>query len=575
MDQPLFFIDTNPDDEIKETIVVAPENVLGKEDPAIAEKRRKKKEMERNLSKFLFGAISADEGVDVGKDKEASEESDSDDSEGTSSDESVEDLDDVDIDNEVGDEDKEDVEIEEFEAQVDSEAGSEVNEDKEDIDGTDNTDSESDTENDAEKLPEDIYGNNLYLRGKKRKAAWKDDADEKVLVKDVAANFKKGLGKHGSKDESSEKYGKAVERKFISLVGEPSWAKLDQDAEQDSDEEFFRETTDLLDKGRVGDLKREIIEFRKLKDMNNETYNEGTVIRSTEFHPTSTVGLVAGLSGTASIFQVDGKFNPKIQTINFKDFPIKTAKFSVDGNEVIAGSQFHTYFYVYDMIAGKVIKIKSPRQIEEFSSQRFDISPDGKIIAFKGRFGSIHLVSARTKEYIRSIKMNDECQALKFSKSGAQLYTHGEGGEVYVWDTRSSLCVNKFVDDGCIAGSALAVNSSYLATGSSEGVVNIYNLAKIDKPNPSPDKVILNLTTQINQLRFNPTGEILALSSELKDTAIKLVHFPSKTVFSNFPGTLNLNKINSVDFSPGGGYLSLGNNKGAALLYRLKHYKDY
>jgi len=51
------------------------------------------------------------------------------------------------------------------------------------------------------------------------------------------------------------------------------------------------------------------------------------------------------------------------------------------------------------------------------------------------------------------------------------------------------LCVNKFVDDGCIAGSALAVNSSYLATGSSEGVVNIYNLAKIDKPNPSPDKV--------------------------------------------------------------------------------------
>ena len=57
---------------------------------------------------------------------------------------------------------------------------------------------------------------------------------------------------------------------------------------------------------------------------------------------------------------------------------------------------------------------------------------------------------------------------------------------------RSSLCVNKFVDDGCIAGSALAVNSSYLATGSSEGVVNIYNLAKIDKPNPSPDKVKKN-----------------------------------------------------------------------------------
>ena len=132
--------------------------------------------MKRNLSKFLFGAISADGGVDVGKDEEAPEESDSDDEEWTSSDESVKDLDDVDIDVEVGDEDKGDVEEEdkgdveeeEFDARVDSEAGFEVDEDKEDIDDTDNTDSESDTVNDAEKLPEDIYGNNLYLRNVKK-----------------------------------------------------------------------------------------------------------------------------------------------------------------------------------------------------------------------------------------------------------------------------------------------------------------------------------------------------------------------------------------------------------------------
>jgi hypothetical protein len=35
--------------------------------------------------------------------------------------------------------------------------------------------------------------------------------------------------------------------------------------------------------------------------------------RCCEFHPKATVGLVAGLSGTASLFQIDGKFNPKIQ----------------------------------------------------------------------------------------------------------------------------------------------------------------------------------------------------------------------------------------------------------------------
>jgi hypothetical protein len=46
------------------------------------------------------------------------------------------------------------------------------------------------------------------------------------------------------------------------------------------------------------------------------------------------------------------------------------------------------------------------------------------------------------------------------------------------------------IDDGCISGSALAVNRSYLATGSSEGVVNIYSLASINQANPKPDKVI-------------------------------------------------------------------------------------
>ena len=37
------------------------------------------------------------------------------------------------------------------------------------------------------------------------------------------------------------------------------------------------------------------------------------LFRCSEFHPSATVGLVAGLSGTASLFQIDGKMNPKIQ----------------------------------------------------------------------------------------------------------------------------------------------------------------------------------------------------------------------------------------------------------------------
>ena len=53
---------------------------------------------------------------------------------------------------------------------------------------------------------------------------------------------RKAAGKHGAKETSEEQYGKALERRFKSLVGEPDWAKLDRKEEEegDSDDEFFR-----------------------------------------------------------------------------------------------------------------------------------------------------------------------------------------------------------------------------------------------------------------------------------------------------------------------------------------------
>ena len=125
-------------------------------------------------------------------------------------------------------------------------------------------------------------------------------------------------------------------------------------------------------------------------------------------------------------------------------------------------------------------------------------------------------------------------------------------------------------------GTALDVSSSHLATGSSSGVVNIYNVNTLmASVSPKPEKAVLNLTTQIDNLRFNPSGEMLAMSSICKDTAVKILHLQTQTVFQNFPGTFSLGKVNSLAFSPGGGYMAVGNNKGASNLYRIAHYKNY
>jgi hypothetical protein len=67
------------------------------------------------------------------------------------------------------------------------------------------------------------------------------------------------------------------------------------------------------------------------------------------------------------------------------------------------------------------------------------------------------------------------------------------------------------------------------------------------------------------------TDNIIHSYSPFQDSAVKLVHFPSMTVFSNFPGGFNMNRVNSLGWSPATGYLSLGrsySSPGVSYLFR-------
>lgn len=203
--------------------------------------------------------------------------------------------------------------------------------------------------------------------------------------------------------------------------------------------------------------------------------------------------------------------------------------------------------------------------------------------------------------------MNSKCTAMTFTPDSKSLVTHGgkykyyfyyllsmlffihciiniiyfivDSEEIYVWDLNSRLCVHKAVDDGCISSREITISSSgqFLATGSKQGVVNIYETSSVLQSRyPKPLKIILNLVTPITSLKFNPTSEILAMASEYKENAFKMVHLPSLTVFSNFPTSrTTMHHALSIDFSPGSAYLGISNNKGNAYLYRLKHYGNY
>ncbi len=58
--------------------------------------------------------------------------------------------------------------------------------------------------------------------------------------------------------------------------------------------------------------------------------------------------------------QVDGQVNPKLQSVHIQRFPITTAHFSRDGEEVILAGQ-RKNFFVYNMVAGKITQIHGIR----------------------------------------------------------------------------------------------------------------------------------------------------------------------------------------------------------------------
>lgn len=403
-----------------------------------------------------------------------------------------------------------------------------------------------------------------------RVPAWKDSDDEgEDVVKRVGS-------KHAEVMQKGQ-YKKQLEGKFQRILGTPSWAQLDRKRAEsdDSDDEILR-TVGHLAHVKSEQLVRGQLQFKRLKDLNRETYSEGPSITCVEFHPKSTASLVAGTTGVATIYSIDGKKNDKLHSMAFKNFPIRCCRLSRDGVEAIFGSS-HKYFYTYDLMNGRTSRVFLPKTVTKMVN--FEVSPCEKYIAVVGRFGEIHLLYATTKELIHTFKQEQIATALAFSTNSQHLFVHSDDNVVNVYDIGEQRLAHRFIDDGCINGStvALSPDGRLIATGSQQGVVNVYRLDDVmQQQYPKPEKEILNLTTAISSIKFNHSSEILAIASREVDDAVKLVHFPSATVFSNYPGPLpKLGKPNVVQFSPQSGFFAIGNRDKSVLLYRLKHFNNY
>ncbi|KAJ3321045.1 U3 snoRNP protein [Blyttiomyces sp. JEL0837] len=436
---------------------------------------------------------------------------------------------------------------------------------------------------------------------------WQDDDTDSVMI-DLTQGANRLRKLRDTEDETTislQEYERRLRRQFIKMHPTPDWARVRTDAERgaaiaademgmDIDPEsaalgevttvagaglltssratatLLRSARGLIDRSVKRRLAPESISMYRVRDANLASPSNG-VIQACKFHPSAPILLTAALDKTVRLFHIDGKTNPKLQSVHFQDMPIFSADFTADGREIVLSGR-RKHFYVYNLEKGVVERVQGIRGREEKSFEKHVASPCGRFLAFLGRDGYVILVSKQTKQWIANLKMNGSVRAIDFSKDGRFLYSIGSDGEVYQWDLATRQCVHRFYDEGAIHVNAISVSpdNSFIATGSNTGVVNVYNSSHaLSNPRPTPSRSIMNLTTSISQLTFHPSSQALLLASRAKKDAMRIAHCPSLTVFPNWPtsGT-PLSYVNAVDWSPGGGYLAVGNDKGRVVLYR-------
>eukprot|EP00124_Ichthyophonus_hoferi_P004199 Ihof_evm1s436 gene=Ihof_evmTU1s436 len=379
---------------------------------------------------------------------------------------------------------------------------------------------EEEEEEEEENVSEKEENDNIEGQGedKGKKAAWEDE-DDHVLKVSVSSNTRLRKLRVTEEEDvlTGKEYTERLRKQFTSTYkNHQKWAAQSSKG----DDNLLMWSGKVLDQS-AGNLAPGVMSATRMKDANIKEYSEATV-QAVQFHPRAQVMLTAGLDKTIRLFQVDGKENAKIQSIHIQNMPILSCQFSADGSQVFAAGR-RPFFYVYDMQKGAVEKVHKLQGREEKSLESMYVSPTGKHLVFLGNGGNMLLVDTHTRRLVSTLKMNGTSRAVAFNEDGSRMFTHGGDGQVYVWDMNSRQCIHRFVDEGCLQGTQLALGGKYLATGSDAGVVNIYDVNTcMASEAPKPLKAVMNLTTRIDCLRFNHDTQILAASSHEKKDALKM-----------------------------------------------------
>jgi WD40 repeat protein len=183
--------------------------------------------------------------------------------------------------------------------------------------------------------------------------------------------------------------------------------------------------------------------------------------------------------------------------------------------------------------------------------EHMTVSPEGTRLGFIGSHGYVHIADSNSKQWIVDFKMNCTLRSMSFLNENTCI-TSGYDAEIYLWDIRypNGKCISKFNHEDGTATSFIssylppaainqtssgkqqnnffALTSPYLSIGALSGVNSVFegsydnqsgyyqfSPSNVVGATPKPLKSIMNLTTRISQSAFHPSGQILAIASNV------------------------------------------------------------
>ncbi|KAI4289065.1 MAG: hypothetical protein L6R35_001668 [Caloplaca aegaea] len=415
--------------------------------------------------------------------------------------------------------------------------------------------------------------------------AWHDSDDDHIMVSlQNNPRLRKLRNYEGEDLVSGNEYTKRLRRQFERLYPAPDWASRTRDHENQtgninrSFNTFHASSQDSSSEGEMSvgfggisvpplakllqtpgafvqakahsstgkrKLRPELIDMQRAKDVGGA---QPSAITSLDFHPNHPLLLSSGPASTVFLHHISSQPpnpNPLLTSLHISSTPLTTTVFQPPNGTKILFAGRRRYFHSWDLSSGRVEKVSRlyGHQQEQKSMERFKLSSCGRWMALAGSprkgGGVINVLNAHTMQWVAEVRVEGKGGIADFEwwGDGEGLMVLGKGGEAVEWDGRQKKIVGRWVDEGAVGTTIVAMGGrgggakdlgadKWVAVGSSSGIVNLYDRKSWSggqiPTNPKPTRMFDQLTTPTSHLAFSADGQLMVMASRWKRDALRL-----------------------------------------------------